>query len=152
MGDLERIKDKLQASGFKLTPQRRSVVSVILNSSGKILSAEEIFVQVRQVSPEIGLATVYRTLDILSNLSVLEKLFLTDDGVARYNINYQQNGLFIEFICLSCGKRIELAKELLSDLDAVIKKDSAFAVKSVRTHIEGLCEACQKQGKNVIDY
>lgn len=152
MSDLMEIQEKLQKSGFKLTPQRRSVVSVILNENGKVLSAEEIFVQVKQVSPEIGLATVYRTLEILANLSILEKIFISDDGIARYAINTGNRGVQIEFICLSCGKRMELANELLDDFVESLIKSQTFAVKNVHTHIEGICDKCQKQGEDVSNY
>lgn len=152
MTDLMEIQEKLQKSGYKLTPQRRSVVSVILNGNGKVLSAEEIFVEVKQGSPEIGLATVYRTLEILANLSILEKVFIADDRIARYSINTGSRGIQIEFICLSCGKWIELPSNLLDDFAERVIESYPYAIKNIHTHIEGLCEDCQKQGENVSNY
>ena len=64
---------QLHESGFKLTPQREATVLVLLENEKDHLSAEEIYFLVKQKSPEIGLATVYRTLEILTDLKSLIK-------------------------------------------------------------------------------
>ena len=66
---LQKTKKQLHDSGFKLTPQREATVLVLLENEKDHLSAEEIYFLVKKKSPEIGLATVYRTLEILTDIN-----------------------------------------------------------------------------------
>ena len=83
MGD---IKQKFQEKQYKLTPQRQIILQVFVEHQDKHLSAEDVHVIVRQHSSEIGLATVYRTLELFSELEVLQKMDF-GDGRSRYEIN-----------------------------------------------------------------
>lgn len=62
MNTMELLKDKLKETGFKITPQRRAIVEILIKNTDKHLSSEEIYDLVRVDCPEIGLATVYRTM------------------------------------------------------------------------------------------
>ena len=82
---IEKIKQQLQSQGYKLTHQREATVRVLLENEEDHLSAEDVFMLVKDKAPEIGLATVYRTLELLSELHVVEKINF-GDGVARYDL------------------------------------------------------------------
>ncbi|HEY2495350.1 MAG TPA: Fur family transcriptional regulator, partial [Paenibacillus sp.] len=82
---IDKIKQQLQSQGYKLTPQREATVRILLENEEDHLSAEDVFMLVREIAPEIGLATVYRTLELLSELHVVEKINF-GDGVARYDL------------------------------------------------------------------
>ncbi len=58
---------------------------MLLENEKEHLSAEEIFFLVKKKSPEIGLATVYRTLEILTELKIVDKVSF-NDGLARYDL------------------------------------------------------------------
>ena len=60
--DFDALKEELKKKGYKLTPQRRAIVDTIIQNEGKHLTAEEIYDEVKKSFPEIGLATVYRTI------------------------------------------------------------------------------------------
>ena len=57
---------RFRGRGFKITASREEILNVLMKSN-KHLSAEDIFMEIRSVHPEISLATIYRTLEILSN-------------------------------------------------------------------------------------
>src|SRR5690625_2847885 len=82
---IERIKKQLHSKGYKLTPQREATLTVLLEREEDHLSAEEVFLLVKERAPEIGLATVYRTLELLSELQVVDKINF-GDGVSRYDL------------------------------------------------------------------
>ena len=65
---IEGIQKKLQEEGFKLTLQRQATVEILLEHLNELLTAEEIYMFVKEKYPDIGLATVYRTLEILTDL------------------------------------------------------------------------------------
>ena len=71
---IESIKDKLKETGFKITPQRRAVIDILLKHNSEHLSSEQIYDLVRVDCPEIGLATVYRTMQLLDEIGVISKL------------------------------------------------------------------------------
>lgn len=83
---IDRIKKQLHSSSYKLTPQREATVRVLLENEEDHLSAEDVYLLVKEKSPEIGLATtVYRTLELLTELKVVDKINF-GDGVSRYDL------------------------------------------------------------------
>ena len=73
---IEGIQKKLQEEGFKLTLQRQATVEILLEHLNELLTAEEIYMFVKQKYPDIGLATVYRTLEILTDLGIILEICL----------------------------------------------------------------------------
>jgi Fur family transcriptional regulator, ferric uptake regulator len=63
--EIEKLKSNLKEKGYKLTPQRRAIVDNIIKNEGSHLTTEELYDLVKQECPEIGLATVYRTVQLL---------------------------------------------------------------------------------------
>lgn len=80
--DEKELRERLKNSGYKFTGQRGAVLDVLLRYSGDHLSTDEIFNYVKADHPEIGIATVYRTLTLLEKIGVVIKLDL-DDGFSR---------------------------------------------------------------------
>lgn len=66
----------IQKSTYKLTPQREKIVEILVENSELHLSAEELYFILKEKTPDIGIATVYRTLDIFYELKILEKYHL----------------------------------------------------------------------------
>ena len=79
---IDLIKRQLVDKGYKLTQQREVTVRVLLEHEKDHFSAEEVFLLVKEKFPEIGLATVYRTLELLSDLQVVEKINLVMERLA----------------------------------------------------------------------
>lgn len=141
---LPRIKEKLHKAGFKLTPQREVTVEVILEKEKDPLSAEEIYMEVKRKNSGIGLATVYRTLEILTNLKIVNKITF-QDGLARYDLNkageeHQRHHL----LCLKCGKIQEVEDDLLNEVEREIERTYDFIVKDHRLTFHGICSECAK--------
>ena len=67
---MDDLKKKLQERQHKLTPQRQTVLQVFVDHPGKHLSAEDVHDILRDKRSEIGLATVYRSLELLCSLSI----------------------------------------------------------------------------------
>ena len=86
---IEGIQKKLQEEGFKLTLQRQATVEILLEHLNELLTAEEIYMFVKQKYPDIGLATVYRTLEILTDLGIISRN-LFDDGI--WSLSSKTNG------------------------------------------------------------
>lgn len=139
---LDELKTKLKEEGFKLTHQRRNIVEVLLSSNGKHMSSEEIYDVVKKDCPEIGLATVYRTLQVLDKLGYTNKLNL-DDGCVRYELTLDKTvHNHHHLVCRNCGKIIEVEEDLLDQLEDVIKEKYGFEVENHDVKFNGVCGDC----------
>ena len=144
---LEELKLKLKDEGFKLTHQRRNIVEVLLSANGKHMSSEEIYDIVKKDCPEIGLATVYRTLQVLDKLGYTNKLNL-DDGCVRYELSLDKNAHnHHHLVCKKCSKIIEVEEDLLDQLEDAIKEKYGFDVENHDVKFNGYCSNCSKSAK-----
>ena len=81
----DRFKAILRERGLKVTNQRLLVLETIADHAGEHLTAEEIYELVKDKYSEIGLATIYRTVQVLVELNVIDKVSF-DDGFVRYEL------------------------------------------------------------------
>ncbi len=140
----EDIKNRLRAHGSKLTPQRRAVLDVIISNKGEHMSSEEIYDLVRKNLPDVGLATVYRTLQLLCRIGVLSRVNL-DDNVARYELNSDEGKhQHHHLICDKCGKIQEVHVDLLEDLERYIEREFEFEIVNHKLKFNGYCKDCSK--------
>ncbi len=145
---IERIKKQLHSKGYKLTPQREATLTVLLEREEDHLSAEEVFLLVKERAPDIGLATVYRTLELLSELQVVDKINF-GDGVSRYDLRKEGMDHFHHhLVCMECGAVEEIIEDLLIDVEKKVEDEWNFEVKDHRLTFHGICKKCQKIAKN----
>ncbi len=142
---IENLKLILKEKGYKLTPQRRSILDEIIKNEGSHLTTEEIYDLVKVNCPEIGLATVYRTVQLLEEMEVLYKLDL-DDGCSRYELcDEDESHQHHHLICQNCGKVIEVEGDLLEELEQGIEKKYNFKIKNHSLKFYGICDNCSLQ-------
>lgn len=143
--EIYKLKNNLKEKGYKLTPQRRSILDIIIKSEGSHLTVEEIYDLVKKECPEIGLATVYRTILLLEEIGVLSKINL-NDGCNRYEIVHEYEvHQHHHLICTNCGKVIEVEGDLLDDIEKKIQKKYGFLIKNHSLKFYGFCEECRKK-------
>lgn len=145
--DMNALKEDLKKKGYKLTPQRRSIVDTIIVNEGKHLTAEEIYDEVKKSCPEIGLATVYRTILLLEELGIISRLDL-NDGCSRYEmVHSNETHRHHHLICNICHSVSEVQDDLLDDLEANIQKDYKFKILDHSVKFYGICGECQEKLK-----
>ena len=143
--DMNALKEDLKKKGYKLTPQRRSIVDTIIENEGQHLTAEEIYDKVKKGCPEIGLATVYRTILLLEELGVISRLDL-NDGCSRYEILHSnETHRHHHLICNACHKVSEVQDDLLEELEISIEKQYRFKILDHSVKFYGVCDECQKK-------
>ncbi len=143
METMDMLKDRLKEKGSKLTPQRRATLNVIIENKGEHLNTEEIYELVRKDCPEIGLATVYRTLQLLEEMEIISRINL-DDGCSRYEIKTDdEDHQHHHLICQKCNKIIEVKIDLLDNLEMEIEKEYDFDIKDHKLKFFGLCSECK---------
>jgi Fur family transcriptional regulator, ferric uptake regulator len=144
---IERIKKQLHSASYKLTPQREATVRVLLENEADHLSAEDVYLLVKEKSPEIGLATVYRTLELLTELKVVDKINF-GDGVSRYDLRQEGAAHFHHhLVCIECGAVDEIQEDLLEEVEAIVEKRWKFKIKDHRLTFHGICHRCQEKAE-----
>lgn len=136
------MKEKLKEKGCKLTPQRRSVLDTIIENEGKHLSAEEIYDLVKAKCPEIGLATVYRTMQMFDEVGLVYKHNF-DDGRSRYELNHNEDHQHHHLVCINCNRVIEVEEDLLEQLENEVEKKYNFSITNHNVKFFGYCENCK---------
>jgi Fur family ferric uptake transcriptional regulator len=144
---IEEVKERLRAKEYKLTPQRQIILETFLNVGDKHLSAEDVYNIVKKQHPDIGLATVYRTLELLSELEVLIRMDF-GDGRSRYELNEGDTHQHHHLICLQCGAVKEFEDDLLETLEEVIARKSKFKIMDHQLKFYGYCTECQQRAKH----
>lgn len=139
-------EERLKAKGYRFTGQRRAILNCIINNQDDHLSSEEIHYLVKEDFPEIGLATVYRTLLLFEKIELIHKIDF-DDGKNRYELN-KNNDLHLHhhhhLICTKCGMISEVKEDLLGQLEDEIFKKSGFLIKNHSVKFYGTCSDCLK--------
>jgi len=154
MADMqEQFKMMLKQNGLKVTSQRIAILEVLSSRPDEHLTAEEIYDCVKNMYPEIGLATVYRTIQVLSDLNLIDKLNL-DDGYVRYEIGKLNNEHcghhHHHLICLDCGKVLTFEDDLLEALEQRIQDTMNFQVQDHEVKLFGRCDTCLEKQQSVV--
>lgn len=149
----EKVKDLLREKGLKVTSQRLMVLNILSAHGDEHLTVEEIYDLAKEESPEIGLATIYRTVQVLLELHVIEKVTF-DDGFARYELNGEETGSdhrHHHAICTQCGKVYSLETDLLDTLEKQVFESLGFEVTDHEVKLYGLCSACRRKAQNAME-
>lgn len=138
---------RLKNKGFRLTLPRQVVLN-IFNQNPQHLSAEEVFSLVHRNYPDIGLASIYRTLNLLTQMGLILK-FNFGDGRSYYELASKSKKEYFHLVCIQCGKIIDYNNPTEEEIKSIkiMEKELAdkynFKVKSYQIYFYGVCEKCQ---------
>lgn len=133
---------KLREHGFRLTPQREMVLSV-MHELESFATAEEIFAQVQAHSSAVDISTVYRTLDLLSDFHMVACVE-GNDGQRVYKLE-GAHGPHLHLVCRVCG---HVAGADLGPAESLVRyllEEHHFQAELDHLAIPGLCQACAKE-------
>lgn len=137
------IQEQLEANDLRLTPQRAAVIKVLLDHTDTHLRTEEIFLLAKEFAPDIGLATVYRTLEVLEKLNIINR-FDYGDGQSRYEMGRDtEEHYHHHLICLGCGEVSEFKDDLLEKLEEKVAAKCQFKIVDHSLRFFGYCKQCQ---------
>lgn len=135
------INDQLEAANYRLTQQRKAVLDVMRENAGHHLTAEEVLAEARKKFPNIGIATVYRTLERMASMQILYKT-LFDGGKHRYEISDQEDHQHHHIICVSCNKIYEVEETLLDSLELYLEQQG-FEIVNHQLKVYAYCPECK---------
>ena len=133
--------NQVESKGIRLTAQRRALIETIQEATTH-LDAAGLLKLARERDPGINRATVYRTIELLKNLGMIDELDLMHlDGEKHYyEVRTEQNHLHLA--CFGCGKIIEFATPAFESLKQEIAAKNDFEIQVIRLEVGGYCIAC----------
>ena len=134
---------RLRESSGRSGSARRAVVE-LLGRQGCCLSAQEIHERLRTAGPRVGIASVYRALEGLDGLGLVQKVDL-GDGVSRFEPTHAGGDHHHHLVCDDCGK-VEPFED--STLEAAIERVAdgrGYAVVAHDVVLRGACEDCRHE-------
>ncbi len=134
------INEQLESANYRLTQQRKAVLDVMFENTGRHLTAEEVLAAARIKVPNIGIATVYRTLERLAALQLIYKTHF-DEGKHRYELSDQADHQHHHIICVSCAKIFEVEEALLDSLELHLEQEG-FKIVNHQLKVYAYCPEC----------
>jgi Fur family transcriptional regulator, ferric uptake regulator len=143
--------DELVSKGVRLTAQRRALVEVIQEAETH-LDAGTLVELARKREPNIDRATVYRTIELLKRLRLIDELDLMHIEGEKHYYEAKTAKDHIHLACLGCGKIEEFASPLFDRLKADIANEAAFSVRVARFEVGGYCRTCAAEAPVSTDH
>jgi Fur family ferric uptake transcriptional regulator len=138
------LKVILQENGMKYTEQRAIILELLLTLD-EHLSADQLLEIVKEKYPEhnIGIATIYRTLNFLEEVNLISSISFGKDG-KKYESN-DKNNHHDHLICTNCGKIVEFLDEDIEKKQEQIATQNGFVITDHTMQLFGICQKCQKK-------
>lgn len=140
--DATDMAGRLGARGCRLTRQRRAVVEALARTDAA-LSALQLFDAGRRDCPDLGLTTVYRTLELLSEAGAIRRVH-ADGHCEAFVPAESDHGHSV--VCVGCGKVGEFTDCDVSSLVRRAAKETGFAIEEHFLQLSGVCAECQVRG------
>jgi Fe2+ or Zn2+ uptake regulation protein len=138
--NIQRWINVLKEHGYRITAPRKAVLEVIAESEFAITPVD-IFDQGRQKIENLGLVTVYRTLEKMEELNLVLRVHQTENCQAFVaGVDGHEHIL----ICENCGRVAYFEGDELESLTKRVAKESEFLIKDHWLQFFGLCKKCQK--------
>ena len=140
----ESLIDRMQARGLRMTHQRR-LLAELLDGAIEHLDADAVYELARRRDSAIHRATVYRTLNTLKQLGLIDELDLMHVNGDRHYYEVRPRVLHIHLVCMTCGGVEEPGGPFWEELKSRVQGETGFKPEVVRLEMGGQCVACQQQ-------
>ena len=140
----EPLVDALGEAGYRLTEPRRAVAELVAARAGHV-TANDLIADAQARDLGIGRATIFRALDLFTELEVLERIDLPSGDHAYVPCLPTHHHHHV--ICQRCGKVTEVEDLGLGDALAAMEQKSGWRVERHRLELYGVCPECQAEGR-----
>lgn len=138
---MEKGHTDLKGPGLRITSQRALILEIIRRGQGH-LDADEVYRRARERKPRISLSTVYRTLQTLKKLGLIDEVHI-DETHHHYEIKTSTEHHHL--VCLGCGRVIEFSYPLVQSIEKTVAEVKGYKITGGEVRIEGYCTDCQSQ-------
>lgn len=139
-------KAELNEKGWRLTPQRETILQVFQNlPEGKHLSAEDLYHVLQNQGEQISLSTIYRTLKLMARMGILRELELAE-GHKHYEINQPYPHHHHHLVCIQCNKTMEFKNDSILKTSLKQAEKAGLHLLDCQLTIHTICPEALRQG------
>lgn len=138
------------------TMPREEILKLLMHRRRQHLSAKEIYVLLKPAGHDIGIATIYRTLDLLDKAGLLRKI-QCQGGQVRYQYRGgDPSDHQYHLICTVCGKILNYRDfetnepDLICKTEEILEEKSGFLIRDHNIEFLGLCKKCRSDGARIL--
>jgi len=136
----KKIASKIRQGGHKLTPQRRAILDAIAGSHDHLTPAE-IHEKVSRTRKDIGLVTVYRTIEMLADMGLICEVHT--GGAGRSYLLRRPSEHHHHLVCSGCGTVVDFTSCDLDGLEQKLSEETGFDISGHLLEFSGHCRSCQ---------
>src|SRR5262245_5075945 len=136
--------ERMKSMGLRLTGQRR-VLAELLDGASDHLDAEQVYQRARAKDGSIHRATVYRTLNRLKKLGLVDELDLMHVSGERHYYEVRPRTLHIHLVCTACKTVDEPSESFWDELKRRAEQENGFRPEVVRIEMAAVCASCQRK-------
>jgi Fur family transcriptional regulator, ferric uptake regulator len=136
----DKFREFMLDKGLKSTRQREVILDEFLRV-GSHISTEELYLRLRRKNPQLGYATVHRTLKLFAECGIAEQRHF-GDGQARYEAS-DLDEHHDHLICVTCGRIVEFEDPRIERLQEEVARHHGFSIERHRLELYGCCESCR---------
>lgn len=136
----------VEAHGIRLTAQRRALLETIQEATSH-LDAASLLKLARKRDPNIDRATVYRTIELLKRLGMIDELDLMHLNGEKHYYEVKTQKDHLHLACFHCGEIEEFDSPTFQRLKREIAAQNDFQVQVMRLEVGGMCRRCAAQQK-----
>lgn len=141
----DQLRTTLHGRGQRLTPQRQRVLALFERiGEGSHLSAEEVHQRLLRAEERVSLATVYRTLRLLSSMGLLQELELPEGG-RRFELAGDAHRDHHHLVCIRCGRTEEFENPSVLAAGEAAAQHHSFRLLECVLNVRALCPSCAAQ-------
>ena len=131
----------LKKNNLKWSKQRDYLIDVFLSADGHV-TADELYKVVQKKYPQIGYATVYRTLKLLANSGIATASRFGHKS-ARFEMS-RRDQHHDHLVCTECGDIIEFESEQIENIQETVARKKGFTITHHKLVLYGICRSCNK--------
>ncbi|HXF61068.1 MAG TPA: Fur family transcriptional regulator [Caldilineaceae bacterium] len=134
----QTLVERLRAAGYKITPPRLAVLEVI-GQEGEHLHPNEILAHAKAIHPALGRATVYRTLELLTQLGIVRPIYVGEQGPTYIRADGDHHHL----VCSQCGQIVDFDECVAGAMAQELGERFGFLITSHLLEFYGICAGCR---------
>ncbi len=137
MHEFDETIHRLRSEGYKITPQRLSVIRYLIGNTSHPTAAD-IFGDLKQKHPNLSFSTVYNTLNMLEEIEEIQSLNLFDEF-----LNYDPDtSSHFHLVCRKCNRVVDIFNSGQGDIEFTKEDLNGHRIESVQVVLKGICKDC----------
>ncbi len=136
------LSDHIRQKSLRSSEKRLTILEAFLEAD-RHLTAEELYAAVRKKDPSIGIATIYRTLQLFTECGISGELSLGDTVTRYYPTGGKEH--HDHLICLRCGRVVNILSSGIEKTQERLARKNGFLLESHRLDLFGVCGDCRKK-------